>query len=376
MAGNLSAYEEQVLHEVEEHRQRQLERSPRRLVPEKVRATAARIGEAMKNAPGAQQVIDAYIKAAGGITKAFSKAGQRTISTNRVLNAYQRRGHNVVELKHIRQLDLEIVERKVRPKHIDVAYAGIALVEGAVTGGVITGGEALFGAGTVLGVGAGGAPGLGLVTGAIATDTAFSLTLMNRAVAHTALYYGYDPSEPPEAVFAMSVLGLGSATTSGAKLAAYRELSQLTQLLARRATWKQLNAHVLPQIATRFANQFGFRIAQRKLGVVVPVAGIAVGAGLNYALLDSVIDAAYWAYRERFLREKTGEFAIDLPTGEAFDTKPDSDHESQVEVPIDVLGIVDDVLSREAAKEAEGNAAEQAGDGSDDDGEGYGDGDA
>lgn len=352
MAGSLSAYEKHVLHEVDEHRKQQLERSPRRLVPQKVRATATRAGDAMKQAPGAQRVVGAYMKAAGGVTKAFSTVGQRTISTASVLKAYQRRGHHVAELKDIRKLDLEIVERKVRPKHTDVAYASLALAEGAVAGGVITGGEALFGAGTVFGVGVGGAPGLGVVTVAIAADTAFTLSLMNRAVAHTALYYGYDPSEPGEAVFAMSILSLGSATTSGAKLAAYQELSQLTQLLARRAPWRQLNAHVLPHIATKFANQFGFRITQRKLGAAVPVVGIAVGAGLNYALLDGVVDAAYWAYRERFVREKTGDFAIDLPTQEAFTAGPDVPPEGLDEAPIDLLGIVDEVLREEAPEKA------------------------
>ncbi|MBB2924085.1 EcsC family protein [Cellulomonas cellasea] len=353
MAGNLSSYEEQTLREVEEHRARQLERSPRRLVPTKVRAAATRTGRAVGQVPGAQHVAGAYTRAAGGLTKAFSKVGQRAVSTTSVLKAYQRRGVDVTELGHIRELDLEIIERKVRPKHADVAYASLALAEGAVAGGVITGGEALFGAGTVFGVGVGGAPGLGVVAGAIATDTAFTLTLMNRAVAHTALYYGYDPSEPAEAVFAMSILSLGSATTGGAKLVAYQELSQLTQLLARRATWDQLNAHVLPQVATRFAHQFGLRISQRKLGAAVPLVGIAVGAGLNYAMLDAVVDAAYWAYRERFLREKSGDLAVDLPSPDTLDADAsETGPEAVTEAPIDVIALVEEVLADEAPQVA------------------------
>jgi hypothetical protein len=231
---------------------------------------------------------------------------------------------------------------------MDIAYGTVAFVEGAVegavAGGVITGGEALFGAGTVFGAGVGGAPGLGTVTGTIAADTAFTLTLMNRAVAHTALYYGYDTSEPAEAIFAMSVLGLGTATTSGAKLAAYQELSKLTQMLARRATWKQLNEHVLPAIAAKVAARFGFKITQRKLGTLVPIAGVVVGAGLNYQLVDSITDAAYWAYRERFIREKTGDFELGQATDEPLAAAA-ADETGTVEQPIDIITIVEETLA-------------------------------
>jgi hypothetical protein len=340
----ISEYEQQVLRDVDAHRRKQLERSPRRLVPEQIRSAAQRGGETIKKAPGAEHVADAYRRAAGGLSKVFSKAGQTTISPDRILAAYQRRGHQVETLQQVRGLDLEIVERKVRRRRMDIAYGAVAFVEGAVAGGVITGGEALFGAGTVLGAGAGGAPGLGTVTGTIAADTAFTLTLMNRAIAHTALYYGYDTAEPAEAIFAMSVLGLGTATTSSAKLAAYQELSKLTQMLARRATWKQLNEHALPVIAAKVATRFGFKITQRKLGTLVPIAGVVVGASLNYQLLDSITDAAYWAYRERFIRDKTGDFDLGLATAEPT-AHPAVDETGTVEQPMDVITIVEETLA-------------------------------
>ena len=39
----------------------------------------------------------------------------------------------------------------------------------------------------------------------------------------------------------------------------------------------------------------------------MPVAGIGIGAALNWKMVDDVSTAAYWAYRERFLYEKGGE---------------------------------------------------------------------
>lgn len=350
MEHSLSKYEQRVLREIEEHRSAQLARSPRRLVPAKVREASDRTVTAVRNVPGADRVGAAYTKAAEGLTKAASKAGQATISPSRVLKAYERRGHAVETLDGVRALDLAIIERKVHPRRMNIAYSAVAFAGGAVSGGAVTGGTALFAAGSVLGAGAGAAPGAGTVATAIAADTAFTLTLMNRAIAHTALYYGYDPSEPREAVFTMSVMSLGSATTSAAKMAAYQELSQLTQQLARRATWKQLNEKVLPRIAAKFGARFGFKITQRKLGTLVPVAGIAVGAGLNYQLLDDVVEAAYWAYRERFIREKSGDFTYARPVEEPETGSVDGEDE----VTINVIAIVEETLQEaDAASDAE-----------------------
>lgn len=111
----------------------------------------------------------------------------------------------------------------------------------------------------------------------------------------------------------MSVIGLGMATGTPAKTAAYAELSQLTQLLFRDATWAKLNEKVLTKIAQQFANKFSVGLTKKKLGQFVPVAGVLVGAGLNFALIDRIAAAANDAYRERFLIEKSG--SSDLRVG-------------------------------------------------------------
>lgn len=308
---NLSAYERAALVEVHLHRERQLSRAPMKLVPDRVRETVSERGHDLQDrirssARGAAAIDSArakYATAMSGAGRALSKIANATTSPSRVQRAFTKRGHPTGDLVDIRKLDLEEVDR-VRPRLMNLAYASAAMVEGAVTGATISGGEALALFGSVSGAGAGGAPGFGTVAGAMAGDAAFVLAAGSRAVAHTALYYGYDPAEPGEQLFIMSVLNLGTATTSGAKYFAYQELSQLTQKLARRATWNSLNEHVLSLVAQKFAARMGFRLTQKKLGQIVPIAGIVVGAGMNYKLLDEICDAAHWAYRERFLTEK------------------------------------------------------------------------
>jgi len=84
----------------------------------------------------------------------------------------------------------------------------------------------------------------------------------------------------------MSVIGPGMASSQVGKVAAYGELSRLTQLLARQAPWVKLNEQVTTKVVQRFAAKFVQRLTKKKLGQFVPVAGIAVGAGLNYLVLD------------------------------------------------------------------------------------------
>jgi hypothetical protein len=74
-----------------------------------------------------------------------------------------------------------------------------------------------------------------------------------------------------------------------------------------------LNEKVLTKIAQSFAAKFAQQLPKKKLGQFVPIAGMAVGAGLSYMLIDRIAVSARDAYRERFLIEKSdGDLTGDL----------------------------------------------------------------
>lgn len=352
---SLTEYEQGALREVTERKAQQVARSPRRIVPEPVKDRAGDLAHRVGGLPGVGKIGGkvgaAYLQTAAGASRAVSRLSSSSLSEERILRAYRRRGVDVSSLEDIRGLDLHEVERRVKPKRMDLVYASLAAAEGAAAGAVITGGEVLATGGSVAGLGAGGAPGLGTVAGAMAVDAAVVLAAAQRVVSHTGLYYGYDPNDPAEAAFALSVVNLGSAVTAGGKMAAYRELSALTQMLARRATWKQLNEHVLPRIAQQFAVRFGGRLTQRKLGQLVPVVGIGVGALMNFRLIDNVAEAAYWTYRERFLLDKGAD--ADREWASSFSLDPaDGDGQGEDEVEIDLLEIIEDATREVPALDA------------------------
>nr|BBX76220.1 hypothetical protein MFLOJ_00070 [Mycobacterium florentinum] len=143
------------------------------------------------------------------------------------------------------------------------------------------------------------------------------LTACSAVVAHDALYYGYDPLDPAEEIFMMHVIALGLAETEPAKVAAYQQLTLLTESLARNAAWQQLDRQVAVKVIQKFAVKFAQDLTLKKLVQLVPGLGVGLGAALNWTTVGEIADAAYWAYRERFLYERAPNSSPSQPISRA-----------------------------------------------------------
>ena len=337
----LSEYEQEQLKKVNEHKERDLSRSPRRLVPATVREKGSELFGRILKVPGVDKAKDsgaAVLSAtAAGAGKFMTRTGQLTTSDARVIRAYARKGHSVDHLDDIRKLDLRDIDKVASFARLHYAYSMSAAAEGAATGLAVSGGEALATAGAVAGAGAAAAPGLGTIVTAMGVDAAALLTACSRLVAHDALYYGYDPRDPAEEIFMMQVIGLGLATTAPAKVAAYQQLAKLTRGLATNMAWRQLNQQTFVNVAQKFSARFSQKLTKKKLGQFVPVAGIGIGAILNWKMVDDIAEASYWAYRERFLYEKSGNTEPIVIDVDVVDVDEDSDDDEAVIDVIDIL---------------------------------------
>lgn len=254
---------------------------------------------------------------AGDVVKSVGKAVARVsrvgLSPDVVVAKHVKRGHPVERLADIRSLDLEQVDR-VRRRNLDLMYAGLGATSGAATGLAITGGEVGVGSGVASG------PGGAVVVGSMAADVAAVIGLASRAVGIVALSYGFDPERPEEKVFVNSVVNLGTASSTVAKEAAFRDIARLTQLLIRGATWQKLGESFLVKVAKDIAARLSIRFTKRSLGKLLPVAGVIVGASMNWSTLEAVVDSADIAYRRRFLLSKYPHLAddADIPVIERF----------------------------------------------------------
>lgn len=279
-----------------------------------VGTAAAKVGDAIPDSAGewAGAALDSAKKTA-------ARASRAGLSAKRVVSLHQKKGHPVEELTDVRRLDLKQVD-KVGRRGTQLYYPGIAALSGAGTGLVISGGQIA----TAASAGAAAAPSTGLVLGAVAVDATAILTLATRAVGHVALLYGFDPEDPSEKVFALSVVNAGTAVSATAKTAAFADVSRLTQALVRGKPWDVLNKSVVSKVSGQFAKAFGVRLTKKSLGKFVPIAGIVIGGTFNWATLEGVHDAADAAYRRRFLAEKYPHLLYERPievsvVGAAFD---------------------------------------------------------
>jgi len=311
-------------------------------MPSSVRQLGAglrRLGGGLQSVPGSGALVSAVEAAVTGLLSTVDRVAIASVHRTAILSRFTKAGHLVSELADIRELSLRDIDR-VKPR-VDLRHIIASMGEGAAAGAGMTGGAALVAGGGVLGIGAGAAPGIGVLVSVTAADAVAVLAASSRVTAEIAAYYGYDVELPHERVLMAAALGVGLASQTG-KAAAYQELNKLVQALARRQTWEALNQNVMTAVIRSVFARFGVKLSQKKLGQAVPVLGVVVGAGVNAATISSVADAADMIYRERFLREKYG-----LP-----------DFEAQVLVAqadaVDIAEILDAEIIEDAGSRADG----------------------
>ncbi|MGA4995976.1 EcsC family protein [Nonomuraea bangladeshensis] len=185
---------------------------------------------------------------------------------------------------------------------------------------------------------------------AVASDVVISLALLSRAVAEVAVHYGYDPREPEEELVLMEVLNYsGVASLLMSKTAALVGLSRLTQMMMRRATWKQLGKEPLVRVVLQIFKLLEHKLTKAQLANVVPIAGVILTAGLSFNMLYSAIDDATRLYRARYLAEKHGlsweEWLTEpMSAAEAAEAGPVADGTA-----VEIDGLLDEVIAAEEA---------------------------
>lgn len=290
-------------------------------------AGAIRSG-ARKTAEAAPDAMTAWGGAAfDSVTRMLARAARVGLSPRRVVEAHQQRGHDVSSLSDLRRLDLEEIDG-VRGRGLNLYYPIAAALSGMGAGLVISGGALVAAASA----GAAAAPSGVAVAGAMTGDAAVVLGLASRSVGHVSLFYGYDPEDPSEKLFVMSVVNAGTAASASAKTAAMADISKLTQALIRGKAWAVLDKSVVAQVSKQFAKAFSVRFTKQSLGKVVPAAGIVIGGGFNWATLESIVDAADTAYRRRFLLEKYPHLAEEEGGGVIIDSEASDEADETISV--------------------------------------------
>ena len=154
-----------------------------------------------------------------------------------------------------------------------------------------------------LGMLQGGATGLAGLPGLVA-DIPSLYFLVFRTVQEVALTYGFPPDSESELDHVLKVVDVGHYLENDKKRKAMVELESLQDMMRQGVPMKDLERTVIAKSLQAFSRQLATAITRRKLAQTVAVIGAAVGASVNSALVGDVGDAAYYAYRRRFLLER------------------------------------------------------------------------
>ena len=272
----------------------------RKVIPEAMRARVRRTANNAKDwgsaLPGADQVGDIVERAFDGTLALTFQPALRSVDSDRVLRRYAKRHHELEDFDDIRRLlNLRDCDRMLPSKG---SYTAASAVQGGAKAVVVTGAEvsSMVTGGTTVAVAA----------GAVAADGVLSMAMMGREIGVVASRYGYDVRLPDEELFAMGVLSLGAASSLAGKAQALAALSRLTQQMMRRATWSQLNEHILVVVIGKVYQLLGLRLTQKKLAQTIPLVGIGLNAVLSAELTERTFRRAGAVYRLRFLSEKYG----------------------------------------------------------------------
>lgn len=256
--------------------------------------------------PGGGAITKAVSSAALGLVQLAASASEASVRRGRILRAYRAAGAQVERLEDIRGLSLAQI-RAVKPQ-LNLAYAGSAAAEGAVSGVFASGGSVA----ALLGLGVASAPGVGVTASAIALDIVTFLAAATRLVSHTAAYYGYDTEDPAEGLFSTMVLSQ-AIDPEGAgrdfvveKQTTLLAFNKVMRDLAKHGPLDALGNNTIAAAMSSLFSALGARLVGRKLAQIIPVAGILVGAGLNAALMRTIGATAEHLYRERLLVERYG----------------------------------------------------------------------
>lgn len=139
----------------------------------------------------------------------------------------------------------------------------------------------------------------------IAADIPLLFTINFRVVQQIGASYGFPLRQVEFRPLVVSIYNVAASGSREAKHAAMRELSVAAAAFAHdtpyrgraaSGTFRDQNRHVPRELAKH--------LAARKLGQLIPIAGAAIGAGVNYWFTEQTSEAAYMLFRSLYLERK------------------------------------------------------------------------
>ena len=222
------------------------------------------------------EVVDQASGAVSQFLSFLNDASEWTYDADDVLGEADRRDIEVERVTELRDIPLEKLDPMARAHFTQNAI--LAAIEGGGTG---LGGAVL-----------------------IAADIPLLFTINFRLIQQIGASYGFPMRGPEFRPLVLSIYNVAASGSRDAKADALREISVAAAAFAHdqeyrgrvKGTFRDQNRHLPREIAKN--------IIERKIGQTIPIAGAAVGAGINYWFTNETAQAAYMLFRALYLERR------------------------------------------------------------------------
>lgn len=221
-------------------------------------------------------IIDQATDGVVSFLQMLNDASEWTYDAGETLKAARKRGIEVEDIAGLREQPLDTLDPLARSYFTQNAL--LAAVEGGGTG---LGGAVL-----------------------IAADVPLLFTINFRLIQQIAAAYGFVLRGPSYRPLVLAVFNVAASDARDARADALREISVAAAAFSSgldykgrvSGTFRDQNRHIPREIAKN--------IVGRKIAQLVPLAGAAVGAGVNYWFTSQTAEAAYMLFRALFVEFK------------------------------------------------------------------------
>ena len=221
-------------------------------------------------------MVDQADRSISDFLSMLSDASAWTYDPDEVLAAARSAGLEVEQVRDLRDRPLETLDKLAK------AYVSENAILAAVEGG---------------GTGLGGAF-------LIAADIPLLFTINLRLIQQIGAAYGFPVKGPEYRAIVLSIFNVAASSGREAKNEALREITVAAAAFAGElgykgrvsGTFRDQNRHLPREIAKN--------IVGRKLAQAIPIAGAAVGAGINYWFTTETAETAYMLFRALYLERK------------------------------------------------------------------------
>lgn len=222
------------------------------------------------------EIVDQIDKAISQFLSLLNDASSWTHNPAEVLTQARGKGLEADSVSELQNADLSILDELAK------SYFSENVIMAAIEGG---------------GAGLGGAV-------LIAADIPLLFGINLRLIQQIGSAYGFDVSGPDYSPLVLSVFNVAAAGTRESKNEALREITVAAAAVAHATdyrgrvsgTFRDQNRHIPREIAKN--------IAGRKIAQIIPIAGAAIGAGINYWFTTETAETAFMLFRALYIERK------------------------------------------------------------------------